>query len=252
MPPALHVVPPPPPQPTTPVQLCMGFVRATIVVHDPRPRRRKVACRAPGPTTTEQFPIRWDAPSRKPPRRSKALRTFVPRTTGPLVGDRPREMRDARIAVLTRDNRRGTADDMAELTAAGYYAPDDDGELRWGPAMPKTFGECPPGPCPLVSCRHHNYLEVDEDTGAIKINFPDLDPLDIPETCSLRAAGSTPGAGVNDMQQGRVWPLEAVGVMLNVTRPRVFQLEVVAMAKLNADPELRAAMGMGMDDEGEE
>lgn len=243
MPPALHMVPPPPPQPTTPVQLCLGFVRATIVVHGPRPRRRKVVCRAPGPTHAEQFPLRWEP--RKPPRRSKALRTFVPRVTGPLVGDRPREMRDVRIAALTKESRAGTADDMAELVDAGFYVADADGELQWGPAMPVTFGECPPGPCPLVSCRHHNYLEVDEDTGAIKINFPDLDPLDIPETCSLRKSGATPPPGVNDMQQGRVWPLEAVGLMLNLTRVRVFQLEGQASERLYADPVLRAAMGLG-------
>jgi hypothetical protein len=50
---------------------------------------------------------------------------------------------------------------------------------------PATFEECDSvglgdlTPCPFVSCKHHLYLDVNERTGAIKLNFPDRDPDEI-------------------------------------------------------------------------
>src|SRR5262245_9335478 len=42
---------------------------------------------------------------------------------------------------------------------------------------PKTRADCVNGerPCPFVSCKHHLYLDVSAKTGAIKLNFPDLE-----------------------------------------------------------------------------
>src|SRR5262245_16779935 len=42
---------------------------------------------------------------------------------------------------------------------------------------PKDRGECKEGmrPCPYVSCKHHLYLDVNPETGSIKLNFPDLE-----------------------------------------------------------------------------
>src|SRR5437879_1807680 len=42
---------------------------------------------------------------------------------------------------------------------------------------PKQRVECVSGerPCPFVSCKHHLYLDVSAKTGAIKLNFPDLE-----------------------------------------------------------------------------
>lgn len=36
-------------------------------------------------------------------------------------------------------------------------------------------------PCPFVSCRHHLYLDVNPETGAIKVNFPGLNRLELAE-----------------------------------------------------------------------
>ena len=63
---------------------------------------------------------------------------------------------------------------------------------------PKTRSECAEGmrPCPHVSCRHHLYLDVSPKTGAIKLNFPDLDPWELPVSCALDIAedgARTPG-----------------------------------------------------------
>lgn len=58
-------------------------------------------------------------------------------------------------------------------------------EGKLGP--PSTLGECATkGPCVHVGCRHNNYLEVDGPF--VKLNFPDIEPQDMREPCSLRVA----------------------------------------------------------------
>ena len=89
---------------------------------------------------------------------------------------------------------------------------------------PKKREECAEalGPCPFVSCKHHLYLDVSAKTGAIKLNFPDLEVWEMTDTCALRVAdrgGST---------------LEEVGTIMNLTRERVRQVEVKGLAKLEA------------------
>jgi hypothetical protein len=89
---------------------------------------------------------------------------------------------------------------------------------------PHTRVECVDGarPCPYVSCQHHLYLDVSARTGAIKLNFPDLEVWDMNETCALDVAdrgGTT---------------LEDVGAIMNLTRERIRQVEVKALAKLEA------------------
>lgn len=89
---------------------------------------------------------------------------------------------------------------------------------------PRTRNECVDGPrpCPFVSCQHHLYLDVSARTGAIKLNFPDLEVWEMNETCALDVAdrgGTT---------------LEDVGAIMNLTRERIRQVEVKALAKLEA------------------
>jgi hypothetical protein len=89
---------------------------------------------------------------------------------------------------------------------------------------PKTRAECACGerPCPFVSCKHHLYLDVSARTGAIKLNFPDLEVWEMTETCALDVAdrgGTT---------------LEEVGAIMNLTRERIRQVEVKGLAKLEA------------------
>lgn len=100
------------------------------------------------------------------------------------------------------------------------YPPGDD-------RPPATRGDCRPDgdgdassrPCPWVSCKHHMYLDV-TDVGSIKINYPDLEPLDIPETCALDIADR---GGIT---------LEQVGELMNLTRERIRQIEVIGLVKL--------------------
>jgi Sigma-70, region 4 len=89
---------------------------------------------------------------------------------------------------------------------------------------PCVRADCVDGarPCPFVSCKHHLYLDVSARTGAIKINFPDLDVWEMSETCALDVAdrgGTT---------------LEEVGAIMNLTRERIRQVEVKGLAKLAA------------------
>ncbi len=89
---------------------------------------------------------------------------------------------------------------------------------------PKTRAECIGGerPCPFVSCKHHLFLDVSAKTGAIKLNFPDLEVWEMTETCALDVAdrgGTT---------------LEEVGAIMNLTRERIRQVEVKGLAKLEA------------------
>ncbi len=76
---------------------------------------------------------------------------------------------------------------------------------------PENRSECINGerPCPFVSCKYHLYLDVSARTGAIKLNFPDLEVWEMNETCALDVAdrgGTT---------------LEEVGAVMNLTRERI-------------------------------
>src|SRR5580658_9640555 len=89
---------------------------------------------------------------------------------------------------------------------------------------PVTRADCANGerPCPFVSCKHHLFLDVSARTGAIKLNFPDLEVWEMTETCALDVAdrgGTT---------------LEEVGAIMNLTRERIRQVEVKGLAKLSA------------------
>ena len=89
---------------------------------------------------------------------------------------------------------------------------------------PKTRADCgnAPRPCLFVACKHHLYLDVNPETGSIKINFPDKDVWELEETCALDVA-----------ERGGV-TLEDVGDILNLTRERVRQVEVTGLQKLKS------------------
>jgi hypothetical protein len=94
---------------------------------------------------------------------------------------------------------------------------------------PRTRADCAnaPRPCPYVSCKHHLFIDVSSRTGAIKLNFPDLEVWEMNESCALDIAdrgGTT---------------LEDVGAIMNLTRERIRQLEVKALAKLDALTEMK-------------
>lgn len=103
-------------------------------------------------------------------------------------------------------------------------------ELRVGAAMyppvdiarPQSREACvgEQRPCPWVACKHHLYLDINPETGSIKINFPDLEPWDLKHTCALDVA-----------ERGGI-TLEEVGEIMNLTRERIRQVEVRGLLKL--------------------
>ena len=124
---------------------------------------------------------------------------------------RKREVRARTISVKRMTKR--------ELELGRILYPDVEGVER-----PVTRADCQGGerPCPFVSCKHHLYLDVSARTGAIKLNFPDLEVWEMSETCALDIAdrgGAT---------------LEEVGAIMNLTRERIRQVEVKGLAKLQA------------------
>ena len=92
---------------------------------------------------------------------------------------------------------------------------------------PRTRGECPTSrPCPWVGCRYHLYLEVDPRTGRLFLNFPDLEPWELTETCALDVAERT-AAGVEVT-------LEEVGELMDLSKGGVRHVASCALAKLRA------------------
>lgn len=87
---------------------------------------------------------------------------------------------------------------------------------------PKTREECRGGerPCPFVGCRHHFYLDVNPETGSVKINFPDLEPWELTTSCVL------------DVAEAGAVTLEAAGRYMNVTRERLRQIEILSLLAL--------------------
>lgn len=97
---------------------------------------------------------------------------------------------------------------------------------------PKTRGDCASGPrpCPWVSCRHHLMLEANS-TGSITFPLGEIEIDEMGETCSLDIAdrgGTT---------------LEEVGATMAITRERARQIEVRALRRAGAHPELIQAAG---------
>jgi hypothetical protein len=103
-------------------------------------------------------------------------------------------------------------------------------ELRVGALMyppvdiprPTKRAECQEEmrPCPWVACKHHLYLDINPETGSIKINFPELEPWEMKHTCALDVA-----------EKGGI-TLEEVGEIMNLTRERIRQVEVRGLLKL--------------------
>jgi len=123
---------------------------------------------------------------------------------------RKREVRARTISVKRMTKR--------ELEIGRLLYPESDYD------KPRLRSECAEGPrpCPFVSCKYHLYIDVSSRTGAIKLNFPDLEVWELGESCALDVAdrgGTT---------------LEDVGAIMNLTRERIRQVEVKALAKLEA------------------
>lgn len=105
-----------------------------------------------------------------------------------------------------------------------------DGE----PVLPGELGSLPCGhapaeapnhsrPCGWLSCDQHLYLDVNPETGSIKINFPSLEPWELKHTCTLDLAAR---GGLT---------LEEIGEITNLTRERIRQVEIKGLMNGRAE-----------------
>ncbi len=150
------------------------------------------------------------------PQTDAALALDVDVSSAPVTREQRRSRRKRAVRARTISVKRMT---KRELELGRLLYPDME-EIE----HPKSRADCLEGarPCPFVSCQHHLYLDVSARTGAIKVNFPDLDVWEMSETCALDVAdrgGTT---------------LEEVGAIMNLTRERIRQVEVKGLAKLAA------------------
>jgi hypothetical protein len=150
----------------------------------------------PGPISDEnQVESRPDAQSMDTPEHSRKVRRHRKRSRGKTIAPRRLTKEEVRLSQT-------------------LVKPDVD--------RPRMRSECANGqrPCPWVSCKHHLYLDVNPETGSIKLNFPDLELENMRDTCSLDVADR---GGIT---------LEEVGEILNLTRERIRQVEVRGLIKL--------------------
>jgi hypothetical protein len=120
-------------------------------------------------------------------------------------------------------SRKEMARDLRRRRIAGDTDPEETELLDTISKMrPKTRADCinGPRPCLFVSCKHNLYLDVNPETGSIKLNFPDKEIWELEYTCALDVA-----------EKGGI-TLEEVGTIMNLTRERIRQVETRGLMKL--------------------
>jgi hypothetical protein len=116
--------------------------------------------------------------------------------------DRPRTRADCLWCEICQAIRDGKATGLPQPACGHSYA-----QVIWRSR-----------PCVFVACKHALYLDTSE-TGSIILNFPHLEPGDMPpeRSCSL------------DLASRRPMTLEEIAVVTNLTRERIRQVELKAL-----------------------
>src|SRR5438128_11159839 len=133
-------------------------------------------------------------------------------------------------------SRKEMARDLRRRRLQGQVDPEEEGVLKEIEGnRPKTRADCvnSPRPCMFVSCKHNLYLDVNPETGSIKLNFPDKEIWELPYTCALDVA-----------EKGGI-TLEEVGEIMNLTRERIRQVETRGLLKLREATEAEPTRGGG-------
>lgn len=163
-----------------------------------------------------------------------------PMSIAETVGDefaQRRRVRDERERNRVRNGRKrpvrastlGTRYNKTDLFHIGaiLYPHEEHPEAGYG--SPDTRAECGEKrrdaegrlvACPWVSCKYHLYLDVNPVNGSIKLNFPDIEPHQLKESCALDVAAK---GGTT---------LEHVGELTNMVRERIRQVELGALQKI--------------------
>ncbi|WP_164016912.1 sigma factor-like helix-turn-helix DNA-binding protein [Pyxidicoccus trucidator] len=149
-------------------------------------------------------------------------------------GDQETEQAQERRRSKTM-SRKEMARDLRRRRLTGQVDPEEADLLKqMDDTRPRTRADCinGPRPCMFVSCKHNLYLDVNPETGSIKLNFPDKEIWELEHTCALDVA-----------EKGGI-TLEEVGEIMNLTRERIRQVETRGLMKLReateAEPPISA------------
>ncbi|MFP2912124.1 sigma factor-like helix-turn-helix DNA-binding protein [Pyxidicoccus sp. 3LFB2] len=137
-------------------------------------------------------------------------------------GDQETEQAQERRRSKTM-SRKEMARDLRRRRLTGQVDPEEADLLKqMDDTRPRTRADCinGPRPCMFVSCKHNLYLDVNPETGSIKLNFPDKEIWELEHTCALDVA-----------EKGGI-TLEEVGEIMNLTRERIRQVETRGLMKL--------------------
>jgi hypothetical protein len=120
-------------------------------------------------------------------------------------------------------SRKEMARDLRRRRQLGLIDPEEAELLsELNQTRPRTRADCvnSPRPCVFVSCKYNLYLDVNPETGSIKLNFPDKEIWELEYTCALDVA-----------EKGGI-TLEEVGEIMNLTRERIRQVETRGLEKV--------------------
>lgn len=157
---------------------------------------------------------------------SSALRRDVPDE------ETPKAPRTTRVRARTESMRRIPK----RVLDAGRMAAPEAELAPYYETRPKTRGDCLNGenaarPCPWLRCKHNTYLDVNEETGSVKFNFPHIAVEDLPfNNCALDHADA---GGLT---------LEAVGALTATTRERARQVIDRAMDRIMVGSHVRVRL----------
>jgi hypothetical protein len=115
------------------------------------------------------------------------------------------------------------ARDLRRRRLSGQVDPEEQALLQEiAASRPKSRADCinSPRPCIFVSCKYNLYLDVNPETGSVKMNFPDKEIWELEYTCALDVA-----------EKGGI-TLEEVGEIMNLTRERIRQVETRGLEKV--------------------
>jgi Sigma-70, region 4 len=138
----------------------------------------------------------------------------VPVSEGDLLEDRQRSK---------TMSRKEMARELRKRRLAGLIDPEEQMLLKELKAdKPKVRADCiaSPRPCVYVSCKYNLYVDVNPETGSIKLNFPDKEIWELEYTCAL------------DVSEKGGITLEEVGEIMNLTRERIRQVETRGLEKV--------------------
>ncbi|MFO0599193.1 MAG: sigma factor-like helix-turn-helix DNA-binding protein [Myxococcaceae bacterium] len=125
-------------------------------------------------------------------------------------------------------SRKEMARDLRRRRLLGQVDPEEQALLtELQGSRPRSRADCisSPRPCVFVSCKYNLYLDVNPETGSIKLNFPDKEIWELEYTCALDVA-----------EKGGI-TLEEVGEIMNLTRERIRQVETRGLEKVRTATE---------------